>query len=225
MTFSKKAKTENKKQLHHSWKWQKGIKNGWKQISLYCHLITESEGTRLLQTIIRKYVCCSGSHRLSLNHDPNGKKPCEAVWHMEAIYSKSALWFGRSGCSGTSTASSEKTGWLMEATCMQWQIVSPRYQDMTSGLARQGGEVVVTLFPGRVADLVVIGVHDAAGTLLSILSTFILSTGLFLILRLGRSMSQTRGSHSSLRQSHLKSETGQRREKNIKIRFIGFFLP
>lgn len=108
---------------------------------------------------------------------------------------------------------------------MQWQIVSPRYQDMTSGLARQGGEVVVTLFPGRVADLVVIGVHDAAGTLLSILSTFILSTGLFLILRLGRSMSQTRGSHSSLRQSHLKSETGQRREKNIKIRFIGFFLP
>lgn len=94
MTFSKKAKTENKKQLHHNWKWQKGIKNGWKQISLYCHLIRESEGTRLLQTIIRKYVCCSGSHRLSLNHDPNGKKPCEAVWHMEAIYSKSALWFG-----------------------------------------------------------------------------------------------------------------------------------
>lgn len=80
-------------------------------------------------------------------------------------------------------------------------------------------------FIPRVADLVVIGVHDAAGTLLSILSTFILSTGLFLILRLGRSMSQTRGSHSSLRQSHLKSETGQRREKNIKIRFICFFLP
>lgn len=33
-------------------------------------------------------------------------------------------------------------------------------------------------------------------------------------------MSQTRGSHSSLRQSHLKSETGQRREENIKIRFV-----
>ena len=49
---------------------------------------------------------------------------------------------------------------------------------MTSGLARQGGGVVV--IPG-VVDLVVKGVHDAAGTLLSILSTFILSTGLFLI--------------------------------------------
>lgn len=36
----------------------------------------------------------------------------------------------------------------------------------------------------------------------------------------GTSMSQTRGSHSSLRQSHLKSETGQRRgKKMIKIRF------
>lgn len=30
-------------------------------------------------------------------------------------------------------------------------------------------------------------------------------------------MSQTRGSHSSLRQSHLKSETGQRREKISKL--------
>ncbi len=36
-------------------------------------------------------------------------------------------------------------------------------------------------FIPRVADLVVMGVHDAAGTLLSILSIFILSTGLFLI--------------------------------------------
>lgn len=36
-------------------------------------------------------------------------------------------------------------------------------------------------FIPRVADVVVKEVHDAAGTLLSILSTFILSTGLFLI--------------------------------------------
>lgn len=34
-------------------------------------------------------------------------------------------------------------------------------------------------FIPRVVDLVAKGVHDAAGTLLSILSTFILSTGLF----------------------------------------------
>lgn len=33
----------------------------------------------------------------------------------------------------------------------------------------------------RVVDLVAKGVHDAAGTLQSILSSFILSTGLFLI--------------------------------------------
>lgn len=36
-------------------------------------------------------------------------------------------------------------------------------------------------FIPRVVDLVAKGVHDAAGTLLSILSTFILSTGLILI--------------------------------------------
>lgn len=65
------------------------------------------------------------------------------------------------------------------ATCMQWQIVSPGCQDMTSGLARQGGGVVVTLSPG----LAVNGVHDAAGTLFCPFFFFfiILSTGLYLI--------------------------------------------
>lgn len=42
----------------------------------------------------------------------------------------------------------------------------------------------------------------------------------------GRSMSQTHGSHSSLRQSHLKSETGQRREKMSKLDCLfDFILP
>lgn len=76
----------------------------------------------------------------------------------------------------------------------------------------------------RTVDLMVKGVHEVAGTLLSILSILIFSIGtVFDLLSLGRSMSQTRGSHSSLTQSHLKSETGQRRGKNkIKIRFCLF---
>lgn len=43
----------------------------------------------------------------------------------------------------------------------------------------------------------------------------------FRFLSLGESMLQTRGSHSSLRQSHLKSETGQRRKKNYQLDFSG----
>lgn len=66
----------------------------------------------------------------------------------------------------------------------------------------------------------------AVKEVLRILSILILSTGQFFVvvffhfLSLRESMLQTRGSHSSLRQSHLKSETGQRREKKKgSIRF------
>lgn len=66
----------------------------------------------------------------------------------------------------------------------------------------------------------------AVKEVLRILSILILSTGQFFFvcffhfLSLRESMLQTRGSHSSLRQSHLKSETGQRREKKKgSIRF------
>lgn len=49
---------------------------------------------------------------------------------------------------------------------------------MTSGLARQGGGVAVALFPA-LRTWWWREFRDAAGTLLSILSIFILSTGLF----------------------------------------------
>lgn len=57
------------------------------------------------------------------------------------------------------------------ATCMQWQIVSPGCQDVTKWIGKTGLRGCCRFIP-RVADLVVKGVHDAAGTLLRILSIF-----------------------------------------------------
>lgn len=100
-------------------------------------------------TIIQKGSMLSNSHGLSLNHDPENKALCHVpmydTWRHSTTNQPCAS--GRSRCLGTSTASWENRRRL-KTTCMQWQTVSPRYQDMTSGLARWGGDVVVTFFPG-----------------------------------------------------------------------------
>lgn len=117
----------------------------------------------------------------SLNQNPNeqGKKCLVAQSHTETKVTSTCGLEGGSGCPGTVDPQKvQRAECDMEDTCMQWQTVSQRCQDKTSGLAGHGGGVV-TLFPGLAFTAK--GVHDAAGTLLSILSTFILSTALFLI--------------------------------------------
>lgn len=99
-----------------------------------------------------KWSMVSSSHRPSLNHDPNEQKqgpvsPPGPTHGGNLQLISPAGGSGMSGCSGTSTATWQNRRRFM-ATCMQWHIVSPRCQDMTSGLARQGGGVVVTVFPG-----------------------------------------------------------------------------
>lgn len=70
------------------------------------------------------------------------------------------------------------------ATCMQWQIVSPEVSGHDKWIWQDRAEGCCHFIP-RVVDLVVKGVRDAAGTLLSILSIFILSSFCF-FLRLGK---------------------------------------
>lgn len=72
------------------------------------------------------------------------------------------------------------------ATCMQWQIVSPRCQDIDKWIGKMGRRGCCHFIP-RVADLVVKGVHDVAGTLVCILSFFYpLYRTVFDFLRLGK---------------------------------------
>lgn len=114
--------------------------------------------------------------------------------------------------------------WLMKATIMQGQSISPGCRDI-NGLARRGCDVVVILFQGlrtwwRREFMVLLEYYRVLCPLLSSLQDCFgfSKTG-------GRSMSQTHGSHSSLRQSHLKSETGQRREKMSKLDLFIWFYP
>lgn len=64
------------------------------------------------------------------------------------------------------------------AACMQWKIVSSRWQEVTSGIGQTGYRW--SPFIPRVVNMAVMGLYDLAGTLQSILSFKILSTGLFL---------------------------------------------
>lgn len=98
---------------------------------------------------------------------------------MEAIYSKSALRFGEVHvCRYIHSKQREQ-----KVTYGYMHAVADRLPEVSGHdkwIGKTGRRGCCHCIP-RVVDLVAKGVHDAAGTLLCILSTFILSTGLFLI--------------------------------------------
>lgn len=159
----------------------------WKQLFWYCHLTVQGQIARAgccvsdVQNNNPKEWMLSKFQGPSLNQNPNeqGKNARSHSPTQRLRLFRPAVWRGGSGCPGTVDPQKvQRTECDMEDTCMQWQTISQRCQDKTSGLAGQGWGVV-TLFPGLA--FAAKGVHDAAGTLLSILSTLILSTALFFI--------------------------------------------
>lgn len=100
----------------------------------------------------------------------NKNKAPSAVRHLEAIYNKSALQFGEVQMFGYVHSKSREE----KMTYGYKHAVADHLPDVSGQVDWRG----CCRFIPRRADLVVKGVHDAAGTLLSILSFIILSTGL-----------------------------------------------
>lgn len=147
---TEKKKQKTKKQLNHDWEWQKGIrtnKNRFLSIVEVNSMETEREReTRLLQSwqwSKKKYVgpFSTGLHLIMIQTNRNkALSPWSDTWRQSTVNQPCGL--GSSRCSGTST---EGDLWLHACS---GRSSPPRCQDMTCGLARQGGGVVVTLFPG-----------------------------------------------------------------------------
>ncbi len=101
---------------------------------LCCHLSKQYGDRQTWQQSKEKHVVQAFAY-----HDPYEQRrslfPWSATWRRSRVSQPRCL--GSSRCAGTSTGSWENRGWLM-ATRMQWQIVPPRCQDMTSGDREEG---------------------------------------------------------------------------------------